>query len=299
MTRIAGSEAPKIPRHLSETAARVDRGDVREWVATLPEVVADLAERWALHVGKPYEPGGQCSWVAPARTVAGEDLVLKVGWRHPEAAHEADALRVWRGNGAVWLHAAETFDRTSALLLERCAPGMPMGRSTPEPEQDVVVAGLLARLWTQPPAGHPFRPLQAMCEDWAAEFEERFARSAGGVDPGLARAAMVLFRELPRSADSAVLLCTDLHAGNVLAAQREPWLVIDPKPYVGDRTYDALQHMLNCEERLVCDPSGFAQRMAALLDLDAERLRLWLFARCLLECLDQPVLHEVAARLAP
>jgi len=296
---MAGAEAPKIPRHLSETAARVDRGDVREWVATLPEVVADLAERWALHVGKPYEPGGQCSWVAPARTVAGEDLVLKVGWRHPEAAHEADALRVWRGNGAVWLHAAETFDRTSALLLERCAPGMPMGRSTPEPEQDVVVAGLLARLWTQPPAGHPFRPLQAMCEDWAAEFEERFARSAGGVDPGLARAAMVLFRELPRSADSAVLLCTDLHAGNVLAAQREPWLVIDPKPYVGDPTYDVLQHLVNCRGRLMTDPWDLVGRVADLAGVDRDRVGLWLFARCVVESIHWPDLREVARRLAP
>lgn len=101
-----------------------------------------------------------------------------------------------------------------------------------------------------------------MGEDWAAEFEERFARWPGGIDPGLARAAMMLFRELPRSAEDAVLLCTDLHGGNVLAAQREPWLVIDPKPYVGDRTYDALQHMLNCEQRLVTDPWRFAQAMS-------------------------------------
>ncbi len=82
-------------------------------------------------------------------------------------------------------------------------PGTPLGRSTPEPEQDVVVTDLLGRLWTQPPDGHPFRPLQAMCEDWATEFEDRFARSAGGIDPGLAREAMTLFRELPRSGAAA------------------------------------------------------------------------------------------------
>ena len=45
---------------------------------------------------------------------------------------------------------------------------------------------------------------------------------------------MELFTSLPGTADRRVLLCTDLHAGNVLAAQRRPWLVIDPKPYVGD-----------------------------------------------------------------
>ncbi len=53
---------------------------------------------------------------------------------------------------------------------------------------------------------------------------------------------MTLFRTLPGSAEREVMLCTDLHAGNVLAAEREPWLVIDPKPYVGDPAYDILQH---------------------------------------------------------
>jgi hypothetical protein len=58
----------------------------------------------------------------------------------------------------------------------------------------------------------------------------------------------------------------------VLAAEREPWLVIDPKPYVGDLTYDVLQHMLNCDKRLRADPGDFVARMADLASLDAGRL---------------------------
>jgi streptomycin 6-kinase len=96
-----------------------------------------------------------------------------------------------------------------------------------------------------------------------------------------------------------VLLCTDLHAGNVLAAQREPWLVIDPKPYVGDPTYDALQHILNSRARLQANPRDLVSRIADLLDLDAERLLLWLFARCVQESSDWPGLAEVARRIAP
>lgn len=71
--------------------------------------------------------------------------------------------------------------------------------------------------------------------------------------------------------------------GQVLAAEREPWLAIDPKPYIGDPTYDPLQHLLNCNQRLVADPRGFARRIADLLHLDADRLQLWLFARCVIE----------------
>jgi streptomycin 6-kinase len=83
----------------------------------------------------------------------------------------------------------------------------------------------------------------------------------------------------------------------VLAAKREPWLLIDPKPYVGDPTYDALQHMLNCVERLQADPAGLTGRMADLLGLDAARLCRWLFARCVQEALGSPLLADAARRV--
>jgi streptomycin 6-kinase len=160
-----------------------------------------------------------------------------------------------------------------------------------------VTAGLLPRLWRELPAGHQFRPLKAMCERWADEFDEKRDATGSALDPGLVREAMALFRELPLSAEREVLLCTDLHAGNVLGAAREPWLAIDPNPYVGDPTYDTLQHMLNCE-RLYADPRRLVRRMADLLELDRNRLRLWLFARCVQESPQWPRLAEVALRLA-
>jgi streptomycin 6-kinase len=237
--------------------------------------------------------------VAPVRDRTGEERVLKVAWRHPEAEHEAEGLRMWAGRGAVRLHAAERCADTTALLLERCRPGTPLP-VLPEREQDEVIAGLLRRLWITPPAGHPFRPLAIMCAQWADEFAEQVAARADGVDPGLARDGVALFRTLPTDAGQAVLLVTDLHAGNVLAAEREPFLMIDAKPHVaaaGDRGYDATQHLLNCTERLQADPAGLATRMAGLLEVDPVRLRRWLFARCVLESPGEPVLADVARRL--
>jgi streptomycin 6-kinase len=55
--------------------------------------------------------------------------------------------------------------------------------------------------------------------------------------------------------------------------------VIDPKPFVGAPAYDATQHLLNCRERLRRDPLGTIRRFADLLEVDSERVRLWLFAR--------------------
>jgi streptomycin 6-kinase len=196
--------------------------------------------------------------------------VLKLGWIHDEALHEADGLWTWNGDGVIRLHRQHTTNGTNAMLLERCTPGTAL-KARPEEEQDVVIAGLLRRLWQAPTGG--FRPLHQMWSD------ERF-------------------RELAQSSTDAVLLATDLHAGNILAAEREPWLVIDPKPYVGDRHYDVLQHLLNCRSRLLHDPDALVRRMAGLLDLDPDRLGEWLRIRCALEASHDPELAEVARRIS-
>ena len=289
-----------MPVNLRGAAERDGRD---AWLGTIEATVRALERRWSIEVGRPFQPGGTTAWVAPARPLDGcqgrdQELVLKVGWRHPEADHEPDGLEAWDGRGAVRLHAAHGRDDTIAILIERCRPGTTLA-DRPETEQDTILAGLLRRLWIEPPPGHPFRPLQQMCDFWADQFEADWAGRPPGLDAGLARLGMELFRSLPGTAGREVLLCTDLHAGNVLAAEREPWLVIDPKPYVGDPTYDPVQHMLNCEERLRHDPVGFLGRLAGLLDLDRDRLRLWLFARCVQESPGWPGLDEIARRVAP
>jgi streptomycin 6-kinase len=290
-----------VPRYLAETARR-DNG-VRDWIAGLPAIVANLAGRWSLVVGEPFQPGGQCSWTAPVSGPAGSGLVLKVAFRFPggEERDEAAGLRVWDGNGAVRLRATHDSESEYALLIERCLPGTPLGQSLPEPEQDQVVAALLRRLWAAPYAAYPFRPLAGMCAAWAGEFEREYAAASAAdrIDPGLARAGIALFRVLPETADRQVLLCTDLHGDNILAAQRAPWLVIDPKPYVGDPAYDVLQHMLNCEDRLATDAAALAKRMAGLAGVDAGRVRQWLFARSVQESVGSPLMRLVARRLAP
>jgi streptomycin 6-kinase len=232
----------------------------------------------------------------------GASLVLKVAFRFTsgDERDEAAGLRVWHGHGTVLLHADLELDSAHALLLERCLPGTQLGRLLPEPAQDHVVAGLLGRLWARPNDSYPFRPLEQMCAAWADEFERDYATAAAPdrIDPGLARTGIAVFRELPKTADARALLCTDLHGDNILAAQREPWLVIDPKPYLGDPAYDLLQHMLNCEDRLAADPAALADRMADLTGMDTSRVRQWLFARCVQESVGSPLMHEVARRLA-
>jgi streptomycin 6-kinase len=119
-------------------------------------------------------------------------------------------------------------------------------------------------------------------------IEETLENEARWPYRGLVREGLRVFGELSRGPDAGhVLLSTDLHAGNVLRAEREPWLVIDPKPFVGDPAYDATQHLLNCEARMRDAPIETIARFAGLLEVDAERVRLWLFARAAAEHRDE------------
>lgn len=302
-----------IPELLGETARR--QPSVASWLADLPGIVEELARRWSLRVGAPFQPGGFCSWTAPAAMMTGEahddELVLKVGFRFDtgEQRDEAAALRVWDGDGAVRVYEAAETPTANALLLERCVPGTRARDVLAEPSLDVIVADTLRRLWARAAAARnegtwPFRSLTEMCDAWADQFWRDYDATSppSRLDPGLARAGIDLFRELPRTAADSVLLCTDLHSENILAARRAPWLVIDPKPYVGDPGYDLLQHMINCEERVAVDPAGLCDRMAGLAGVDPDRTRLWLFARAVQESADTNrslLMHEVALRLAP
>lgn len=69
--------------------------------------------------------------------------------------------------------------------------------------------------------------------------------SLNGYDAELAAEAITLGLKLAESQPKKVLLHGDFYPGNVLASQREPWLVIDPKPLIGDPAYDLAQWIHN------------------------------------------------------
>jgi streptomycin 6-kinase len=268
--------ALKVPERLAANCRKTPERVA--WLRRLPDALRDLECRWSLTLGAPFDGEDvSCAWVAPVALADGTSAVLKLGMPHMEAEHELQGLRFWNGDPTVRL--LESDDELGAMLLERCEPGTVL-RVLPEPEQDLIIAGLLRRLWRSPSTPHPFRPLSAMLHQWS---NETLAAIERWPDAGLVREGLRLFKELPRTAPTKVLLATDLHAGNVLRSEREPWLVIDPKPFVGDPAYDATQHLFNCEERLRSDPHGTISRIADLLGIDRERVRLWMFARAAAE----------------
>jgi streptomycin 6-kinase len=264
-----------VPHRLTATCRQ--KPEWTTWLDRLPASVESLLERWSLTLGTVYDGSASCAWVASVTCADDTAAALKLGLPHMEGQDEALGLRFWNGDPTARLLMSD--DELGAMLLELCEPGTSL-RSQSEPEQNQVLATLLHRLWRTPPARHRFRPLSALMEYWTAETLDQ---TEEWPDAELVRDGLRLFAELPRTARHEVLLATDLHAANVLRAQRQPWLVIDPKPFIGDPAYDLTQHLFNCSASLCADPHGTIRRFADLVDIDQERVRLWTFARAAAE----------------
>ena len=144
-----------------------------------------------------------------------------------------------------------------------------------------LAAGVLVRLWQPPPLGHPYRLLATEAARWARELPAQWERLGRPFKRVLVDEAVTAARELSSSQQALVVVHQDFHGGNVLSAQREPWLAIDPKPLVGEPAFDAASLLRDRRDDLV-RVSGPEQRIRARLDqltaelgLDRDRLRGW------------------------
>jgi streptomycin 6-kinase len=236
-----------------------------EWRASAPELAENVAEDWGLRLGEEYVPGA-CGHVVRAELPDGAPAVLKVYWPHRESLQEADALERWNGDGAVRLLAYDA--ERSSLLLERCEPGASLSSAGSEAALGVLV-GLLPRLWK---SAEGF----ATIEDEVPYLLEDLERAR---HPHLRDAAIAYLGELVPTQGERVLVNEDLHGENVLAAEREPWLAIDPKPIAAERELGAASIVRSDElGHSRRDVLYRLDRLCADLDLDRERALGWTVA---------------------
>lgn len=255
------------------------RADGSAWLDSLPARIARCAQRWSLELGDPFEQS-HVSLALPATRADGSGAVLKLQFPHPESAHEAAALAHWNGDGAVRLLARDA--ECHALLLERCVPGTHLSTLDNDAALGVLIE-LLPRLWK--PAAAPFTPLATEAVRWANGLPDAWQHAGRPFERTLLDAAVATLLALaasqPQHGD-AVLLHQDLHADNVLAAERETWLAIDPKPLTGERAFGVAPIVRSCEFGHSRDlVLGRLDRLCAELDLDRERARGWAFAQTL------------------
>jgi streptomycin 6-kinase len=233
-----------------------------------------------------------CALVLGVLTPDGEHAALKLGWPHPEAEQEHLALRLWGGDGAVRLLRADP--ARGVLLLERAGPD---DLTTVDVRTACrVVAGLYPRLHR--PATPQLTRLSAECLRWSEQLAALPA-DAGAPRRLVSQASGLAGDFSTDPGTDGLLLHGDLHYFNVLAAEREPWLAIDPKPLSGDPCFEVAPLLWNRWEEAVGTGNvreAVRERMFLVTEaagLDPDRVRDWVIVRELVNVLwalqDSPV----------
>jgi streptomycin 6-kinase len=246
----------------------------QSWVDDLPKLVQRQLADWALTPdGAPRH--GHASMVLPV-LADGSPAVLKIAFPDDESQHEHLALRRWGGHGAVRLLSADPHRR--ALLLER------LHTRDLNPLWDVEACEIVADLYRRihVPALPQLDTLAEVIIRYGAGLDA-LPRSAP-IPRRLVEQARAWSRDLVADPGTVgTLIHTDLHYDNVLAGDREPWLVIDPKPLNGDPHYEVAPLLWNRWDELTGDVrDGVRRRFYAVVDaagLTEDRARAWVVVR--------------------
>ena len=202
------------------------------WLAELPGIVDELLDRWGCVPDGEVMHGG-VGVIVPVRRRAEGTAVLKVSFPHPGNVHEPDAFAAWGGRGAVLLY--ERDDERFAMLLERVRTSTLA--EVHDGDEVVTVAGRISRRLAIPaPPGLP--RLREQADAWEEQLRKDAEELTHTLSPHVVDAAVATVRELGR-VQPDTLIHGDLHARNILRADREPWLAVDPKGYAGDPAYDS------------------------------------------------------------
>ena len=249
----------------------------RIWLKNLPVLIDHCAERWSLYVNPPF-PNLSYNYAAPAAHESGEEFVLKLGVPSDAFSREITALETYAGRGIARLIDADP--QRGIMLLEHLLPGAMLSTLDDDDQAMRIAARLMRELWQPVSIDHPFPTLS----EWATDLQDLRKHFGGGTGPlpkDLVEKSEQLWAELIDSTDEEVLLHGDLHHFNILQAQRQPWLAIDPKGVVGDRAYDVCALMGNCLYTASNPQERFARRIEILsseLGIDRHRLMQWCLA---------------------
>lgn len=226
----------------------------------LRATAAEVAREWGVPLGERLT-AGRFSFVA----FAGDDAVLKVvPIEDDEADHEADALALLAGDGAARLLRHDRARR--AILIERAHPGYDASGLS-EHEAIHVAIGAAKRFWRPATRDRPFR--------WIGDLVPRWLDNAG--DHYLVRQAKEIYATMHPS--DTTLVHGDFHHHNLLS-NGDDWVVIDPKPMVGEPEFDVPTFLWNPIGHLPAK-EGVERWIAAFADagLDANLLRKWAIVR--------------------
>jgi streptomycin 6-kinase len=258
--------------------------DGQAWLDRLPDILADCERRWNITIEPPI-PNLSFNYVAPARRAGGARVIVKATSPTGEFGWESEALRLCDGHGMAQLLDAHIDDEV--MLLEYLYPGTLLRGIEDDELATSIAAAVMRDLWRPAPEQHSFKTVQ----DWGKGFDrlrQRYNGGSGPFRPALLEEAETLYAELCASMTTPVLLHGDLHHDNILAAERRPWLAIDPKGVIGEAAYETGSWLRNPYPGLLNLPQPgrvLARRIdqfAEELGFERARIRDWALAQAVL-----------------
>lgn len=277
-----------LPKPYSDHIIEVHGEKGRAWLDNLPGLIEICCERWSIRLGEPF--GLSYNYVAPGFTANGSPVVFKIGVINPELLSEIAALELYDGRGVVQL--LESDAGLGAMLLERVTPGKMLSGGEDDEENTRILARQMRRIW-RPLTLEQARPFPSL-ERWTQAYSRLRQQYQNGCGPFPARLfelAEGVLKEYLCSQGEIVLLHGDLHHDNILTAEREPWLVIDPKGVAGEREFEIGPMMYNPWQRILGWPdlerilSRRVDTLVEELGFDRQRLLGWGFVESVLSML--------------
>ncbi len=246
----------------------------RDWLQALPELIAAQCRHWQLRVDG-YPLHGSNALVVPVRR-SGLPLTLRLAPPGDDVAEEAAALAFWDGRGTVRL--VEVDETSRALLLERLDSTRSLS-SVPLRDAIPVIAELVGVLAV--PAPVAITSTVEIAAGHVADFERDWSALDGPTPRRQLDAALELAEERAAAAVSGDAVDGDLHCRQVLAADRSPWLVVDPVLLRGDREYDFARVLWDRLDELPADRDVVAafDAFVGLAQVPAGRARSWIVLR--------------------
>lgn len=272
-----------LPRTFVENTTALCGEKGEEWLSDLPNIISEIEENWSIKAGKHFR-NLSYNYVANASLADGKSAVLKIALplNDVEIYGEAAYLKTLNGEGAVRLI---EFDRErQTVLLERLAPGANLKSVCKKYKSEAVYIAIrvLKRI---------LRPVPDSPKDFIRldNWFDGLKRARGTNFPqDYAATALDFYNELSSDMKNIFLLHGDLHHDNILSANRESFLVIDPKGIIGHIGYDIGVFLNNHHDwlewntRLEGKLDQAIVEFADAFELEQHTIRKWAFCQMVL-----------------
>lgn len=250
------------------------------WAETLTNLMTYCEERFGIifteemhHLSFNYVC--KALWKDDAR------IVVKFGFPGKETKDEIKALELMDGKGIVKLLGQDA--EKGIMLLEECQPGNMLSTFADDEKATRIAASVMRNIWRPAPERADF----PTTHDWFSRLNKPIDLPSDFSEQWVDRAREIA-ADLHKNQEANVLLHGDLHHFNVLSAEREPWLAIDPKGVVGVPEYEIGAFLRNPMPGIAVTPNLQAvlgrrvDIFSEMLGVDKQAVISWAFAQAVL-----------------